>query len=578
MSRNGSFENSVYGRAARTPFSAAMVAEPGQARAEVAVSAYCRELCGPASNRAVIAILDVLEHGPDAITEAELLRTTRATAARFAFAGLDGSRGKVTLTSSRACAPTPERLVASVSDRLLPHERHELARHLEDCLPCSAIRIKLDRAERGFAVLWSAPTVPDPLEAIAPEATYAPAEVAPAAIPMAPRLDAERATAAARAYCREACGSAGSEPAVAAILDTVEMQAQTVDEDELLRITRSAAAKRASRDIGAQVERDDSAAACPGATIALANLANGELRTTARRQLGAHVQHCLVCLATQVRMARAERAFATITATAPAREIESWFDLPAQSVRGRAAQVAAPPAPSPRRAAFAAAPSAVAVAAAGPFAESAAAAYTAAPAPAPTPPLSVSAPPPVPPEPGLPVEAGRPDRRRRIIVRRIVAAAVIDLAAAAVIATVVLSGHSHTPTVSSAATALHTKAAGPSVAPARTPAKAVSHKAKAKPVKHHVAAKAKPAHHAVKTHHVAKTHRAPAPKRAATPVRAVSVPAAPRVVAPRKVVSSPVASKPASTPTKPSTPSATPQGSTLPAQSAPTQGIGSNGG
>jgi len=555
MFRTRGGERGAFGR---TGSLATMVAEPDHSRVETAVSAYCRELCGPASPRAVREVLATLESGPDTLSETDLLRTTRATAARFAFPGLDGSRGKLTAMSSSPCALTPERLTAQISDTLAPLEQRELAAHLEGCLPCTAIRIKLDRAERGFAVLWSSPTAIELVETIAPAAPDAAVARAGGPIGEPLELDGERSEAAARAYCRELCGPTSSERAVAAILAALVIGArsQTVDVDELLRVTRLAAAEQASDDIGALILDEESAAACPEATIALGARANGELSAGAQLRLGAHVQHCLVCLATQVKMARAERAFSTMATAAPG--IELRLDTRAGAGPRRAARE-----PSPIRPDVAwAPPPPVDIAAAVPFAEP----TTDAPLP-PSPlgvPIVTLVTPRVPP--------GRSDRDRLIRTRRLVAATVALAAAAAVASAVVLSGHSSRPTISPAAQASLTKAAHTSPTPTRARATTVSRAAPAQTPRHRVPTAA---------HRAVKVQRKAAPQHV-TSAPAVHTPAAaPRVVVPvtpTRAVSLPVTSRPSTSTAKQGLPSATPQGSSLPAQSAPIKGIGSSGG
>jgi len=556
------------GLAERAP-PATIVAEPRHAHAGIALSAYCRELCGPASDRAVAAILAALNEGPDAISEEDLLRTTRATAAEFAFAGMDGSRGKLRATLSKACAPTPSRLAASASRLLAPHEERDLAAHLQECLPCSAIQIKQNRAERGFAVLWSppsagwrfaAPSVP----ATADERAGALGKAARAKVAAAAGLDGAHARAAAKAYCRELCRPATLEQAVAASLEPLEMAtlSRPIPEDELLRTTRLAAAGLLASDIGDRDAADGSRGTCANMTIALADRANGELGAEARRQLDAHLEQCMVCQATRIRMARAGRAFVAMAGASV--DVGSWFDLPALPVPRHAAPQARPEraaATSPRRAAPAPAPSPA------PPKTSIAAAATA--------PTRSATP------PRRPVAVAAGDRARQVRRRRrFLAVAAMLLTVVVAVAAVVLS---RAPSTSPAAGLVPSRTAHVGAASTGTHAATAAKAAKAKPAGHPAAVKT---HHAANTRRAAKTHRAVTAHRAtpakhAAPATVVSTPPARVVVAPARVVSAPVTERPASTRTatraKPSPPSATPQGPSLPAQKAPTKGIGSGG-
>ena len=113
--------------------------------------AYCRELCGPEDcDEAIAAVLKELEDAPLTISEDELLLITRTTAARFAVSDTNGSSAT---HPTRACATTPLRLAAWANGLLLADEQRELAEHLDGCLNCQAIKIRMERAERGFATL-----------------------------------------------------------------------------------------------------------------------------------------------------------------------------------------------------------------------------------------------------------------------------------------------------------------------------------------------------------------------------------------------------------------------------------------
>jgi hypothetical protein len=484
------------------------------------VWAYCRELCGPtAGDRAEAAILSTLAEGSHPVGADELLLITRETAAQFAFAGMNGSRDKLKARFADECTATPARLADRAGDALTPTEEDELAEHLKDCLPCNAVRIKMDRAERGFATLWDhAPTIERPAGAPADAADGAEA-TADAHAPAADatlgdaELDPSRAKAAMRAYCRELCGPVASTRAVVESLAAVGMGSVSsiVREDELLRMTRLASAKHVSVGVRAR------AGECSENPARLAALANGELDAAEQRELERHLEECLRCQAIEIKLDRAERAFSVMAGVAG--EIDPHSGPPPGPGRPSAT-----PRTNGTRAPVEAAPAATSL-------------------------------------------APRPRASSR---RGLVAAAGALSAGAALAAVLLLSGGSRPTSVSrthrAAAVAI---TPAPVTASLPAPVAASRRAAKAKPATHRAPARARRG---------AKGHRTTAAKRV-TRVTPAATPIAPSVVVPPEPspVLAPVTSPPASPSPPARTPSVTPQGSSLPAQSAPTQGIGSGG-
>ncbi|MDQ6778271.1 MAG: zf-HC2 domain-containing protein, partial [Actinomycetota bacterium] len=276
-------------------------------RTDASLWAYCRELCGPeACDQAVAAILTELEDATAIIREEELLLITRTIAARFAVGHTNGSSGTRAAPTDRTCGETSARLAAWANHLLTPGDRRELAEHLEGCLNCQAIKIRMERAERGFATLAAGVV---PFEAELDAAVERP--VAPQA-----RLPSGRAKSAVRAYCRELCGPPGFRRAVSESLTVAGIGARSimVGEQELLQATRLAAAKQALIDAA---PRD---AACAATPSRLALLANDRLDAGDQLELERHLEQCLACRASQIKLARAERAFAIMVSTAAGTE------------------------------------------------------------------------------------------------------------------------------------------------------------------------------------------------------------------------------------------------------------------
>jgi len=565
------------GRSIRSPF-----ADPG--RAEPPVWAYCRELCGPTgSERAVAATLAALGNGAGASVTSQdgLLRLTRATAAKHASDGLNGkvSRGE----SLAVCLTTPARLVARAQNELAPGDQRELKKHLQGCLVCKATGIKMTRAERVFAVMDAgmAATSPEADPAQTAAGAFA-ASPPPGVNPLQAGLESGRDRAAVRAYCRELCDPTAIEVAVAASVAGRQGSngASAAGWGELLRTTRVVAAKHVL-DCSNGSKRNRQCIATPAR---LAALANGELDRGERRELREHLQQCMACQATKIKMDRAERAFATMApadiATEPRSEpiaprLEPIAPRPQpiepqpQPIAPRLEPIAPRPQPiepqpqpiepqpqpiAPRlrpaaepitwQRASAAEATATALAAA---AAAKAAGATAAPAPAHARPRSRP-----------PRERDRQRRAGLIGVAVLATVAILAVVAAAL----VLDSGSSSPTIPHVQAVVKTPATS-------TPSHVTTtrHPAKPKSATHRAA---KPHRAAAKAHRTVKPKPTPAVHIVASvPVRPVTV----TPVAPRRAVTPVVVAKPPAA--KPSTPSVTPQGGSLPAQSAPTKGIGS---
>ena len=551
------------GRSIRSPF-----ADPG--RAEPPVWAYCRELCGPTgSERAVAATLAALGNGAGASVTSQdgLLRLTRATAAKHASDGLNGkvSRGE----SLAVCLTTPARLVARAQNELAPGDQRELKKHLQGCLVCKATGIKMTRAERVFAVMDAgmAATSPEADPAQTAAGAFA-ASPPPGVNPLQAGLESGRDRAAVRAYCRELCDPTAIEVAVAASVAGRQGSngASAAGWGELLRTTRVVAAKHVL-DCSNGSKRNRQCIATPAR---LAALANGELDRGERRELREHLQQCMACQATKIKMDRAERAFATMApadiATEPRSEpiaprLEPIAPRP-QPIEPQPQPIAPQPQPiepqpqpiAPRlrpaaepitwQRASAAEATATALAAA---AAAKAAGATAAPAPAHARPRSRP-----------PRERDRQRRAGLIGVAVLATVAILAVVAAAL----VLDSGSSSPTIPHVQAVVKTPATS-------TPSHVTTtrHPAKPKSATHRAA---KPHRAAAKAHRTVKPKPTPAVHIVASvPVRPVTV----TPVAPRRAVTPVVVAKPPAA--KPSTPSVTPQGGSLPAQSAPTKGIGS---
>jgi len=526
-------------------------------RAETLVCAYCSELCGPVVGRhAVAATFAALGTAVGSAIAADdgLLRITRAIAAKHLSAGVNGhgTGGESPAGRDAACSTTPARLVAGADHQLDPAQLSELISHLRGCLVCKATGIKMDRAERVFAVMHAGmariQTRSDSTElALRPTDPLARAALASS---REPGLEPQQARAAVRAYCREWCGGSDFDHAVDAVLATRRNEngngSAPATAVELLRTTRAIAAEHAAgypRPANAYLE-------CADTPALLAARGNDGLTRRERGELTEHLCDCLACQATEIRMARAQRAF-LIMAAAPAvveARVSPIEALPA-AVEPPVDTLQWPRAPevSDSRAA-------VTVAAAS-------ASAAAVPADA---------------EPTGRPRAGHGRRRRLGAIRLVDVAIAAALLLAVVVAGAELvlgSGSGKTaaarvhslPTTVAAVAPSHATTIQPAVKPkpARHPA--------SKPARH--AARA-PAHRAAKKFHPAPKHitvasRPAAPSVAVTPTAPAIEPVAPLRDQPARVVPR----APAPPPAKPSSPSVTPQQSSLPAQTAPTQGI-----
>lgn len=127
-------------------------------------------------------------------------------------------------------------------------------------------------------------------------------------------VSTSRQRAAVEAYCRELC------PPDAASAATAEALASAADTDdvELLRRTRSVAARYAakpSRHGWRRVLPGERDGGCASTPALLAARANDELPPPGHGALERHLHSCLICQAADLRTRRAERAFAGITGT-----------------------------------------------------------------------------------------------------------------------------------------------------------------------------------------------------------------------------------------------------------------------
>ncbi len=154
-----------------------------------------------------------------------------------------------------------------------------------------------------------------------------PAQPQPEAASRAPEglgtdeLNPTRAEAAVRAYCRVLCVPEESEQAVGETIAAFEDagRSSTPREVRLLSITRAIAAGHAPAGAGPRGRHDPSSsdereARCDATPVRLAARANDELDPHERSTLEEHLDGCLLCHATALRIGRAERAFATLVA------------------------------------------------------------------------------------------------------------------------------------------------------------------------------------------------------------------------------------------------------------------------
>ena len=587
--------------------------EAERARAEAPVWAYCRELCGPANcEEAVAAIFGALEGGTghSLLSQHGLLLITRVAASGFASVAVHGpisDDGEADWLDP-ACALTPERLAARASSAIEPDEDDELDEHLAFCLPCNAILIKMERAERAFVTIQAAMGAPAPNVGDGAVATAEPepygdlGEEPDAERGIADGLGPWRAEAAVAAYCRELCGPADATQAVEACLDALGAGAEYASAEVVLRTTRSIAALHAvGHDNGSRHRRE-----CTATAWRLAARANGELERRGQRQLEEHLRQCMACRATLIKMERAERAFATMVAVGDATEpsfdpIEPQLSSPQRIYDGRldhfepepgeATEADAETSDWPAAAAEAVTEDAAATAGRAAATTEPAAATETVTEQAPVAAAGLA-------EPvamaGL-AETAPTARTRRRQWRRsgLVAGGCALILAAGAAGAMDLVGSSTKPSIpsipKSAAAAVPAAPAASARAATRPAAHPSAPAAHSSAHAHRPATKAKHAHKPAK--HVARTkrhpvkkaaHRAAAPKKTpATPVArapAVSIARPPTVARAPTVVRAPAAaSHPA--PSKPAhkSPTVIPQHTSLPAQSAPTRGIGSSG-
>src|SRR5205807_6040717 len=126
-------------------------------------------------------------------------------------------------------------------------------------------------------------------------------------------------THAIQLYCRELCGSPRMTAAAAHVIGSISPADGDGGDDQLLRVTRSAAAAHAPRKASPSGLRGMLAAEhqseCDLTPALLAERANGELPPARQFKLENHLARCLFCGAAEVREQRASRAFSAVLAT-----------------------------------------------------------------------------------------------------------------------------------------------------------------------------------------------------------------------------------------------------------------------
>ncbi|MEA2196603.1 MAG: hypothetical protein QOJ25_654 [Solirubrobacteraceae bacterium] len=266
---------------------------PSERRIEAAARAYWRELSDAESSEDAIAVsvaaLERTARSPGA-SEGDLVRVAHMTAAESAsaVASPPAAHGRLSSRHRDECTATPTRLAALFSGELLPDVRDDLLEHLEICMTCRAMEMRMRRAERAFATtVAGALTADDMSDLVGPSESTA--------------LDPTPSPAP-----DEAVGDPGSTP---------------LREGDLRWITRLIEAEHASAYTNQpQSRRGPTDTACGATPSRLAARAIGRLRDDQRRELDAHLDGCLPCQATELRMLRAERAFATFVASGVAVE------------------------------------------------------------------------------------------------------------------------------------------------------------------------------------------------------------------------------------------------------------------
>lgn len=120
-------------------------------------------------------------------------------------------------------------------------------------------------------------------------------------------------------YCRELCGSEHMSVAADDVVSSISPADAGRGDDQLLRVTRTAAAAHAPRRTGPRGLRGMLAAEheteCDLTPGLLAELANGELPPARQFKLENHLHRCLFCRASALRERRASRSFSAVLAT-----------------------------------------------------------------------------------------------------------------------------------------------------------------------------------------------------------------------------------------------------------------------
>jgi hypothetical protein len=408
-----------------------------------------------------------------------------------------------------------------------------------------------EASQRWLAGGSPALTVAEASEPAASPNRWAPGGVAPSE-PKSMEYEGRRAHAV-RAYCAEVCRPEAAQAAGDEILGSELFLGSGASDDHLLRTTRSVAARHVSRVKSPAGWRGVLAAEheseCDTTAARLAERANGELSAAQAHELDAHLAGCPDCRELQSRTARAEEAFnaALLTDTV-------WLAASPRSVTESQTATAEPPGSVAEPAWI---PAAMSVGAA-----AGAAAATAAPEAASA---EIS--------PVVAEEPQSPARRRRGIA---VLLAGLGLLAAVALGAVLLGGGSSKPSSTRAAAASSRPVT--TTVPTHRPSRHAAHHARA------ATHRALVHHRRVKKH---TAHASPSTQPPSINPAPTSVASAPAVVTPT-VVPAPVV-QPVPTPAPSSgagggggAPSpgsvAVTSGNSLPADNAPTQGIGSGKG
>ncbi len=119
-------------------------------------------------------------------------------------------------------------------------------------------------------------------------------------------------TQAIELYCRELCGSDRVSAAVAHVIDSISPADAAGGDDQLLRVTRTAAARQVTPTGPRGAQAAEQRRECDLTPSLLSQSANGELPPSREFKLSNHLDRCLVCRAAQVREARASRAFSAV--------------------------------------------------------------------------------------------------------------------------------------------------------------------------------------------------------------------------------------------------------------------------